>query len=227
MMLCNEDLTDKHLRVFKMDCDEGTIEWAKDVGLTRGRLMLPTKGPFSLIAAKEVSGGILELTTTAQPLWIKPPPGAEYRAWLECCNSVVTKNTGIGIKQSMEAALTKFEGTLGPCPMMLCQANLKDKHERVVMLNCDELTVEWSEEWAGSWSAVQRIGGKGPFVLIGVKEVQRAVTSVDGAIRVLELQTSGETCWDSKRRFSNFVLFLFKHCAKQKQKRTKDCSNKD
>ena len=204
MMLCNEDLTDKHLRVFKMDCDEGTIEWAKDVGLTRGRLMLPTKGPFSLIAAKEVSGGILELTTTAQPLWIKPAPGAEYKAWLECCNSVVAGHRSTELKQMASVAvassgvvnaLTRGQtfGTLGPCPMMFCKPSLKDKHVRWIMLNCDLCSLEWSKkEWVG---LKEPSDGKGPFLLLAVKEVQRAVASTGGADCILELKTPTETAY--------------------------------
>ena len=199
MMLCRPDLRDKHPRWFKVDADSGTIEWGKNkVG---DSLTTPYKGPFTVLAVQEREGGVLELTTTCcstggsgETVLVKPNRVTdEYAAWLKFCSGVALKNKGSEMKENVTAKVTEYTGTMGPTKMMFCKPEtLKAKHQRSIRVNCDTCTVEWGEKWVGEGADAVRKAGKGPFVLTGVREVQRAVKSNDpGGTGILELTTSG------------------------------------
>lgn len=198
MMLCKADLSDKHERWFRIDADVCTIEWSKDA--QDGALILPTKGPFLILAVREIQGGILEIQTSccstgAKGLekkfrqnsgeTVRIKPGGEYQTWLQCCTSVVSKRKGGEWVQDTAASVKTHTGVRGPRPIMLCKANLKNKHLRSFRINCDECTVEWAEKWEGEGASAVRKGGKGPYVLTGVKEVQPAVTKLVDTVRAL------------------------------------------
>jgi hypothetical protein len=98
MMLMKPDkkgvLQDSHLRWFRIDADNATIEWSKNA--EGGVLVLPTKGPFSIISVREGPGGYLELHTSCasaggsgETVRFKPNQqadmtgGSEYKTWLD------------------------------------------------------------------------------------------------------------------------------------------------
>ena len=140
MMLCKADLSDKHERWFRIDADESTIEWSKQAA--EGKLVLPTKGPFQLLAVRELAGGVIEIQTSCsgtgtsgleakfragsgEIVRIKPSRThmaggeTEYDRWLSCCEGVVAKHKGSEWKQKAEASLSTYEGVRGPHQMMV------------------------------------------------------------------------------------------------------------
>ena len=48
----------------------------------------------------------------------------------------------------------------------------------------DECTIEWAEKWQGEGAAAIRKGGKGPYLLTAVREVQPAVTKLVDTVRL-------------------------------------------
>ena len=191
MMLCKPDLSDKHERWFRVDADACTIEWSKSA--QGDVLVLPTKGPFGILAVREIQGGILEIQTSCSSTgakgleakfrqnsgdMIRIKPGRDYQTWLECCTSVVSKRKGCSWVQDTAASMKTCTGVHGPTPIMLCKPNLKNKHARSIRINRDECTIEWAEKWQGEGAAAVRKGGKGPYLLTAVKEVQPAVTKL-------------------------------------------------
>ena len=221
MMLCKADGSDKHPRWFKVDADKCTIEWGK--AADGNALVLPTKGPFQIIAVQEQPDGMLEISTNAaaekeatgvksvklskkgmsmalragsgETVRIKPSPG-DYGKWLDCVSAVVKKNRGEDWKDKTSAGFATHEGVRGPVNLMLCKKDCKDKHVRGFRLNCDECTIEWAEIWVGDGAGAVRKGGKGPFRLIGLKEVKpvnvkATVENGKEQVRCLELSCAG------------------------------------
>jgi hypothetical protein len=197
MMLCKPDLSDKHERWFRIDADACTIEWSKNA--QGDMLVLPTKGPFGILSVEEVQGGILEIQTSCCSTGAKGleakfrqnsgeivriKPGGGYQTWLECCTSVVAKRKGGSWVQDTAASMTTCTGVRGPTSIMLCKSNLKNKHARSIRINCDECTIEWAEKWQGEGAAAVRKGGKGPYLLTAVREVQPAVTKLVDTVRL-------------------------------------------
>lgn len=104
---------------------------------------------------------------------------------------MVAKNKGRDLKGAVKATVKTYTGCKGPTPMMFCKPkDLKSKHVRKIRVNCDECTVEWGEIWVGEGAEAFRKAGKGPFRLLGVKEVQRA-SMTDEFNQILELTTDG------------------------------------
>ena len=176
--------------------------------------VLPTKGPFNVVAVREVQGGILEIQTSCCGTGatglegkfrqnsgeiVRIKPGHDYQTWLECCTSVVAKHKGSEWKEDTAAKCATYTGVRGPTEVMLCKQNLKNKHPRSFRLNCDECTIEWAEKWEGTGASAVRKGGKGPFLLTGVKEIQPATTKLVDMVRG----------W---RSFVLFVLFCAGRC---------------
>ena len=58
------------------------------------------------------------------------------------------------------AGVVQVTGTLGPTQMMLCKADLSDKHERWFRIDADESTIEWSKQAAEGKLVLPT---KGPF----------------------------------------------------------------